>query len=125
MERIPDDLTVTPDEAVDLAQRLLDEDRPFTAHEVLEIAWKSAPAEQRQLWRALAQLAVGLTHLQRENLRGAVALLHRARDGIREFTGPAPAGLDLTGLARYAADLAERLTADPTAAPVAPPRLRG
>ncbi len=34
----------------------------FHAHEVLEDAWKTGPEAQRELWRGLAQLAVGLTH---------------------------------------------------------------
>ena len=52
------------------AQRLLDAGLPFHAHEVLEAAWKAAPPDERELWRGLAQLAVGLTHLQRGNGRG-------------------------------------------------------
>ncbi|MGH3569921.1 MAG: DUF309 domain-containing protein, partial [Pseudonocardia sp.] len=63
-EQLPDDLHLTPTESIAQAQRLLDEGLPFSAHEVLEAAWKAAPDEQRELWRGLAQLAVGLTHLQ-------------------------------------------------------------
>ena len=65
VERVPDDLVLGPQESVDEAQRLLDEGMPFHAHEVLEAAWKAAEPAQRELWRGLAQLAVGLTHLQR------------------------------------------------------------
>ena len=53
------------------AQRLLDAGRPFQAHELLEAAWKRAPEGERQLWRALAQLAVGVTHALRGNATGA------------------------------------------------------
>jgi len=74
---IPDDLRVTPAEAADLGGRLLAEGRPFHAHEVFEAAWKSTPASERELWRGLAQIAVGLTHARRGNARGAVALLRR------------------------------------------------
>src|SRR5690242_9529199 len=67
-----------PAEALAEAQRLLDAGLPFHAHEVLEDAWKSAPAGERALWKALAQLAVGVTHRERGNPRGAEALFARA-----------------------------------------------
>jgi hypothetical protein len=109
VERVPDDLVLGPDEAVTEAQRLLDAGLPFPAHDVLEGVWKSVPAAERGLWRGLAQLAVGLTHAQRGNARGAVALLDRAADGLRRWTGPAPAGIDLDALAGRAEDLARRI----------------
>ena len=62
---IPDDLVSTPAEALSQAQQLLDDDQAFQAHEVLEAAWKAAPETERDLWRGLAQLAVGVTHAQR------------------------------------------------------------
>jgi hypothetical protein len=112
VERVPEDLVLTADEAVTEAQRLLDDGLPFPAHDVLEAAWKAAPPEQRELWRALAQFAVGLTHLQRGNARGAVALLDRSADGIRRWVGVPPAGLDLVGLAGWADALAQRVGRD-------------
>ena len=87
VERIPDDLDLAPDEAVTEAQRLLDAGQPFAAHEVLEASWKAAPEAERELWRGVAQLAVGLTHAQRGNARGAVALLDRAARRLRAWQG--------------------------------------
>lgn len=112
---MPDDLEVTPDSALAQAQALLDADRPFHAHEVLEAAWKSAPAGERELWRGLAQLAVGLTHLRRGNPTGAARLLSRAADRIEDF-GPAPYRIDGPGLVAWARRAAT--STDPT-----PPRL--
>ena len=66
-----------PDQALDLAQQLLDEGRAFFAHEVLEAVWKACPASERDYWQGLAQLCVGVTHLQRGNVEGAVTLLRR------------------------------------------------
>lgn len=109
VERVPDDLALTPDESVTEAQRLLDAGLPFPAHEVLEAAWKAAPTQERELWRALAQLAVGLTHAQRGNARGAVALLERAGDGLARWVGRAPAGLDVPSVATDATALARRI----------------
>ena len=66
-----------PEQALELAQALLDAGRAFSAHEVLEASWKAAPAAERDLWQGLAQVCVGVTHLQRGNLVGAVRLLQR------------------------------------------------
>jgi hypothetical protein len=117
VERVPEDLVLSADEAVTEAQRLLDEGLPFPAHDVLEAAWKAAPPPERELWRALAQFAVGLTHLQRGNARGAVALLDRSADGIRRWVGVPPAGLDLVGLAGWAEALAQQVGRDGVGAP--------
>ena len=113
VDRVPDDLVLPPEETVREAQRLLDEGRPFHAHEVLEAAWKAAEPGERELWRGLAQVAVGLTHLQRGNARGAVALLHRGADNVARWRvgwpGPVPAGLAVDELVRHAETLATRV----------------
>jgi uncharacterized protein len=103
--RVPDDLLLPPAESLALAQRLLDEGRPFHAHEVLEASWKAAPSEERDFWQGLAQLAVGLTHARRGNAAGAVTLLRRAAARIRPFP-------DLYGVpTARVADAAEALAA--------------
>lgn len=84
----PDDLLLGPEETLREARRLLDEDRPFHAHEVLEARWKSCPDEERDLWRALAQLAVGKTHESRGNEKGSAALFQRARESLSTYEGP-------------------------------------
>src|SRR5918999_744207 len=82
---MPDDYAAPPGEALAHAQRLLDDDRPFHAHEVLEAIWKAAPADERELWRGLAQVAVGLTHVRRGNAQGAQATRIET-DGIDAVT---------------------------------------
>jgi uncharacterized protein len=111
---MPDDPALPPRAALDLAQRLLDENRPFHAHEVLEATWKAAPPAERELWRGLAQLAVGLTHARRGNATGAVTLLRRAADRITSADRPAPHGLDTAALATAATALADRIARDGT-----------
>ncbi|GAA2442377.1 hypothetical protein GCM10010191_68370 [Actinomadura vinacea] len=106
---MPDDLSVTPTEALEEAQRLLDEDRPFHAHEVLEAAWKAAPPPERELWRGLAQIAVGITHVRRGNPRGARALLGRAADRIETYSGEeAPYDIDVPGIVEEVREIAEQ-----------------
>ena len=123
-ERVPEDLSLPPAGALALAQHLLDSGRPFHAHEVLEASWKQAPQPERELWRGLAQVAVGLTHVQRGNARGAVALLSRGADRVSGYTGTAPHGIDAAGIAQAAADLAARIeAAGDTAAAAAQPRI--
>lgn len=116
VEQLPDDLDLSGAEAVDEAQRLLDAGRPFGAHEILESAWKTAPGPERELWRGLAQLAVGLTHAQRGNARGAVALLGRAGERIATWPGEVPHDLDVDGLAAAASTLVARIETDGVAA---------
>jgi len=115
-QRIPDDLSVPPEEALSMAQGLLDSGRPFHAHEVLEASWKAAPAAERELWRGLAQIAVGLTHVQRGNATGAASLLRRGARRVGDYAGSAPYGIDAGGIARQASALADRIDVDGLAA---------
>ena len=124
-DRVPDDLSLPPAEALELAQHLLDTGRPFHAHEVLEASWKQAPEAERELWRGLAQVAVGLTHVQRGNARGAVALLRRGGERISGYAAAPPHGIDAAGLARACAGLAAQIEeAAGTGAVSAGPRIR-
>jgi uncharacterized protein len=109
--RLPDDLTVTSAEAAELGGRLLSEGRPFHAHEVFEAAWKSAPGADRELWRGLAQIAVGLTHARRGNAPGAVALLRRGAGHVAPFQS-VPGEVDTGFVAAQAAGIALRIERD-------------
>ncbi len=100
---MPDELELGPEETIAEAKRLLDDDRPFHAHEVLEARWKTCPEEERPLWRGLAQLAVGVTHLRRGNEKGARALFDRACAVLDAYTGPRW-GLDIPAIIRDVAE---------------------
>ncbi|MEU9984582.1 DUF309 domain-containing protein [Streptomyces sp. NPDC050856] len=121
VERQPEGVERTPEETLREAQRLLDSGMPFHAHEVFEDAWKSGPERERELWRGLAQLAVGLTHAARGNTAGGARLLLRGADRIGAYG--TPYGIDVPGLAAWARELAGRLdgAVDPAARA---PRLR-
>ena len=82
VEQVPE-VEREPEEALRLAQELLDAGRAFYAHDVLEAAWKAAPAVERELWQGLAQVCVGLTHEQRGNAVGAGRLLRRGAGRLR------------------------------------------
>ena len=116
--RVPDDLLLPPERALAAAQQLLDSGRPFQAHEVLEASWKSAPPAERDLWQGLAQVAVGLTHAQRGNARGAAALLRRCAGRISgylpgaEDARGAPHQIDVAGIVQAASELAGRIERD-------------
>ncbi len=113
---LPDEQALAPDAALDLAQHLIDDGRAFRAHEVLEASWKAAPPAERELWQGLAQVAVGLTHAQRGNARGAGALLRRGGSRVAGYAGSAPHGIEAAEVARFAADLADRIERDGLAA---------
>ncbi|MFD7072587.1 DUF309 domain-containing protein [Nocardioides sp. NPDC059952] len=86
-----------PAETLAYARELLDQGRPFAAHEALEVRWKSCPEEERELWQGLAQLCVGLTHHERGNAVGASRLIERAARRLAAYEkGAGPTyGLDL------------------------------
>lgn len=114
VERLAEGVVRSGAETVDEAQRLLDAGMPFHAHEVFEDAWKAATtAADRAVWKALAQVAVGLTHAARGNSAGAAALLGRGADALEaggvDEVGRAPGGLDTAAVAAWARSLAAEL----------------
>ncbi|MEV0636187.1 DUF309 domain-containing protein [Streptomyces sp. NPDC050619] len=129
--RQPEGVVRAPEASVAEAQELLDAGKPFHAHEVFEDAWKSGPDEERQLWRGLAQLAVGLTHAARGNVTGGARLLRRGAGAVAEWASATgrqrPYGMDLTGVTAWALELAAAVEQDGESidAGARAPRLRG
>jgi uncharacterized protein len=107
--RISDDLDLAPAETLAYAQDLLDRGLAFSAHEVLEAAWKNGPDDERMLWQGLAQLAVGITHAQRGNVQGATSLLRSASARLAHTDRPARHGIDVAGLVNFADALIDDL----------------
>ena len=113
VEPVPEE-ALPPAEALALARDLLARGRPFFAHDVLEAVWKAAPASERLLWQGLAQVCVGLTHLQRDNPVGAARLLRRGADRLEEHlrTGsPVLHGVDVRRTATTARARADAVEA--------------
>ena len=103
VERTEDDPPRTPAEALAEAQRLLDADQPFAAHDVFEAMWKQrrdGGHPDAVAWQGLAQVAVGLTHLQRGNPTGAISLLRRGAANLLD--APAVDGVDALAIAAHA-----------------------
>lgn len=124
VDGVPEGLALPPDESLAEAQRLLDAGRAFHAHEVLEGTWKASPEDERELWRGLAQLAVGMTHVQRGNATGAARLLDRGAERVAGYVDDPPHGIDAAGLVAWARGLSERITAEGLEINIEPPRLR-
>ncbi|WP_405975231.1 DUF309 domain-containing protein [Streptomyces sp. NBC_00988] len=129
--RQPEGVVRAPEDTVVEAQALLDEGKPFHAHEVFEDAWKSGPDQERALWRGLAQLAVGLTHAARGNVTGGARLLRRGAGGVEEWASRSgrerPYGMDLAGVAVWARELGDDVErgGGSVDAEARAPRLRG
>lgn len=100
VEPVPED-PLPPAETITQAERLLDEGRPFAAHEVFEARWKDGPADERDLWQGMAQLCVGITHAMRGNASGAARLVERGAGRLGGYVGPTY-GLDLPAWVRRA-----------------------
>ncbi|MCI3270502.1 DUF309 domain-containing protein [Streptomyces cylindrosporus] len=113
VSRQPEGVVRAPEQTVAEAQELLDAGKPFHAHEVFEDAWKSGPERERELWRGMAQLAVGLTHSARGNVTGGARLLRRGAGAVERWVEDsgerAPYGMDLPGVVAWARALADEV----------------
>lgn len=71
----------------------------FAAHEHWEILWRKSQGPEKSFLQALIQMAGGFHHWQRDNPRGATALLSAARRRLEAY--PARfGGLDVAELRR-------------------------
>ena len=90
------------DQALTMAQSLLNEGRAFSAHEVLEAVWKTASPDERDLWQGMAQICVGVTHAQRGNQIGATRLVERGAELLGRYAAAgSPHGIEVAELLRW------------------------
>jgi predicted metal-dependent hydrolase len=54
----------------------------FECHEAWEAVWKVSVSAEKLFLQGLIQVAAALVHVQRGNLRGAIALYRKARDKL-------------------------------------------
>ena len=71
--------------------------RYFEAHEVWEDLWREESGPLRSFYQGLIQAAVGLHHLQRGNLLGAEAQIHKSLAKLAGYDA-VTAGLDVARL---------------------------
>ena len=113
----PGTVVRSAEEACRRAIALFDQRRFFEAHEFFEYVWKAAEVEEadRPFWKGVTQVAVGCCHVQRENTRGALALLERAVGHLQRYPSP-HREIDtraLIGVARIVADRVRQHGASP------------
>ena len=102
-----------PEEAEGLFRRgvaLFNGVRYWHAHEAWETLWRAAPDADRDFYQGLIQVAAGLLHVQRKNLRGARNKLREGLDKLRPYE-PAHQGIfvnELIGEARRLLDDLEK-----------------
>lgn len=102
-------------EALAEAERLVLTGQPFYAHEVLEGPWHLAEPAERAFWQGLAQVAVGLTHVQRGNAVGARSLLRSAAEKLAAYED-GHEGVAVSRVVGQARALADRVEAEGVAA---------
>lgn len=73
----------------------------FECHEVWEDVWNAQPPSERLFLQGLIQVAVGLEHFNRGNIKGAIALLERGLKKTRKY-GARHRGVRLAQLDRDA-----------------------
>lgn len=66
---------------------LFNSSRYWHAHEAWEALWRAAPDEERDFYQGLIQIAAGLLHLQRRNVRGT---RNKLAEGIAKLEGYQP-----------------------------------
>jgi uncharacterized protein len=84
--------------------------RYWHAHEAWETLWRAAPEDERDFYQGLIQVAAGLLHVQRRNLRGARNKLAEGLEKLRPYQ-PAYRGVFVNELIGEAQRLLDDLRA--------------
>src|SRR5438067_4067521 len=117
-EELPDD----PDRLLDIGIEHFNARRFFQAHETWETAWHPSPADERDFWQGVAQVAVGFTHYQRGNPKGSVTLLQRGARKIAKY-GEVYRGVPVAALAASARKAAAAIERAGTTTPIELPTI--
>jgi hypothetical protein len=80
----------------------------FSCHEYLEALWLNEHDPQRNLYKGILQISIGLLHLQRCNIKGAEQLLLQGCELLKPFI-PTCFGIDLSSLQFDARTVLKRL----------------
>jgi predicted metal-dependent hydrolase len=117
-EELPDD----PERLLDIGIEHFNAGRFFQAHETWETAWHPSPADERDFWQGLTQIAVGFTHYQRGNPKGSVTLLQRGARKIAAY-GEVYKGVPVAVLAASARKAAASIEKAGTTTPITFPTI--
>lgn len=112
-EELPDD----PEALLAIGVDHFNARRFFQAHETWETAWHASPEDERDFWQGITQLAVGFTHYQRENPKGAVSLLRKGAHRLDAY-GETYKGIPVAALSRAARKAADAVERAGTTAPI-------
>lgn len=95
--RVPDGRTPDEIRRFDRALALFAAGAWFTCHEVLEHLWLDETRPERDVYKGILQIAVGLLHEENGNRAGALRLLERGASHLVPFL-PVTFGVDLAAL---------------------------
>src|SRR5437899_3809799 len=76
---VEEELPADPERLLDIGIEHFNARRFFQAHETWETAWHPSPADERDFWQGLTQVAGGLTHYQRGSPKGSEPVLASGR----------------------------------------------
>jgi uncharacterized protein len=107
---VEEELPQDAEQLLAIGIRHFNEARFFQAHEAWETAWHPAAPDERDFWQGITQVAVGCTHRQRGNPRGAVTLLRRGAHRLDPY-GEHHRGVAVADLAAQARELADQIEA--------------
>jgi predicted metal-dependent hydrolase len=82
----------------------------FEAHEELELAWREAPAEERDFFQGLVHVAVAWYQAERENHYGCERQLEKAARRLAPYA-PAHCGIDVADVLAQVRDAQATVTA--------------
>lgn len=99
--------------------RLFDEADYFLSHETLEEYWVEAPTDERDFFQGLINLAVGLHHYQKGNLRGMELQFGKAASRLDAYPGEY-LGVDLVAVRKFLVEVPKILL---DGSEMSPPRL--
>jgi predicted metal-dependent hydrolase len=96
---MPDDVEAALDEGI----ALIDRGAYFAAHEALELAWRAAPAAERDFFQGLVHVAVAWYQAERRNPVGCERQLEKAARRLGPFA-PAHRGVDVADVLEQVAE---------------------
>ena len=114
---VEEELPADSERLLDIGIEHFNERRFFQAHETWETAWHPSPADERDFWQGLTQVAVGFTHYQRGNPKGSVTLLQRGARKIAKY-GEVYRGVPVAALAAATRAAAAAIERDGSSTPI-------